>query len=226
MDEAWYCDLTTEQKVIFEYMWAKADCAGVWSVNKRLAEIHLGSKFDWQAFGAACGARLVELDVERWMFRDFLVVNYEKLSRECRAHIPVFKALDRHRIPISDSYCEIPDSYPDSPDSTRQDKTRRKEVQEETISTPTLSEVMDYGTGPNGSVPPDVCEIWWNEHEARPRHASGGYTDKSGCLVFDWRAALRGYGQKWRNNDGQRRHNGAGATRPKNNGVPSTSKEV
>ncbi len=70
--------------------------------------------------------------------------------------------------------------------------------------TPTEIEVIAYGRSPQGSVPEEICRVWWNEHEARPRHVTGGYTDKSGLLVADWRAALRGFALRWRNYESQR----------------------
>lgn len=216
MDEAWYGDLSVTQKVAFEYIWAKADCAGVWSVNKKLAEAHLGEKLDWPALVAACAGRVVELDAERVLLRDFVAVNYANLSAECKAHIPVFKAMEKHRIELVDSYAiairTVPRKDPDK-DKEKDTDSSGKGMQGET-KTPTLEEVIAYGASPNASVPANVCEAWWNEHEQRPRHVSGAYTDKQGTMVFDWKAALRGYASKWRNNDALR-------NQPRGNGKPA-----
>lgn len=199
MEETWYCEMSLAQRCVFEFIWAKADCAGVWSVNKKFAEMCLGEKLDWPAFVAACGSRLVELDTEHWWLADLIPVNCGKLSRECKAHLPIFASIEKHRLRRHlDSYSIAIGTLQEK--ETDKEPTSGKGVLGEN-QTPTLAEVLGYASSPQGNIPADVAEIWWNEHEARPRHSSGGYTDKSELLVLDWKAALRGYSLRWRNNE-------------------------
>ncbi len=69
---------------------------------------------------------------------------------------------------------------------------------------PELSEVLEYAKSPTGNIDPLVAETWYSDHAARPRHATGGFTDKSGLQVWDWKQALRGFSLRWKNNDAQR----------------------
>jgi hypothetical protein len=96
MDEAWYCDMSLEQRALFELIWAKADQAGVWSVNLRLAEHYVGKKLNWQAFLTACGGRVIGMTNGRVRLLGFIETNYGKLSRNCPPHSVVFKALEKH----------------------------------------------------------------------------------------------------------------------------------
>ena len=80
------------------------------------------------------------------------------------------------------------------------------------VPTPSLEDVIAYGSGCSGSAPRDCCEAWWYDHEARPRHGTGGYTDKRGVLVGDWRASLRAFAVRWRAiEERDRQRYGAGA---------------
>lgn len=79
--------------------------------------------------------------------------------------------------------------------------------------TPTLDEVIAYGRD-QGNVPQNVCEIWWNDHEARPLDIEGRYTDKGGCAVENWKAALRGFSLRWRDNEQKFKMKGSTAPKP------------
>jgi hypothetical protein len=109
MDEEWYSALPLEMRAAYELLWAKCDAAGVWTVNHRLAEFHIGKKVDWKSFIQKTEGRIVELDARRYFLREFISTNCGTLSKDCRAHNHVFSAIERNKIP-SELMCS--DSYP------------------------------------------------------------------------------------------------------------------
>lgn len=90
-------------------MWAKADAAGVWTVNHRLAEFHIGKKVNWEDFIKRSLGRIVAMDAGRYLLREFVRINCGRLSRDCRAHNHVFEALERHKLNPDEM---VLDSYP------------------------------------------------------------------------------------------------------------------
>lgn len=89
----------------------------------------------------------------------------------------------------------------------------RKDTLQCVRATPTLAEVVAYGST-QGNATPEICEAWWNDHEARPISPQGNYTDKSGCEVADWRPALRGYAVRWRSREAEQKQRYAHSARP------------
>lgn len=74
-----------------------------------------------------------------------------------------------------------------------------------TVPTPSLEEVIAFGSGLSGDAPPECCEKWFFEHDARPRHPTGGFTDRHGTLVSNWKSSLRGFAVSWRSNEERER---------------------
>lgn len=212
-DDAFYASLPIEMKLAREFIAAKCDNAGVWNANPALAEYQLGVKVDWKDFQARLesAGEIVVLSNGSWLIKWFIQQQYGELNmteKASNAHKAVLKLLREHRIPYP--FPEENEGFMEPPwgSLTRQDPGLGKEGKGCGETTPTLPDVLSFASSPQGNVPPDVAEIWWNEHEARPRHASGDYTDKSGCRVMDWKAALRGFSLKWRSNAAQRSGNG------------------
>lgn len=218
-DDPFYSSLPHEMKLAREYIHAKCDNAGVWPPNFSLAEFQIGAKVDWQNFRERLegAGEILVLRNGSWLIKWFIPQQYGKLNTDpgaSNAHKSVLKKLKDYGLNYDSRLGVVSIGGPMEP--PRQDPgsgqgQEGKGVSGET-ATPTAAEVIAYGSSPNASVPPDICQIWWDEHEARPRHASGGYTDKFGVLVFDWKAALRGFAGKWRQNEQQRRSNGRPVT--------------
>jgi hypothetical protein len=213
-DDPFYSSLPAEMKLAREYITAKCDNAGVWMPNFALADFQIGMKVEWDDFRARLesAGELMLMSNGSWLIKWFIPTQYGELKDSVNLHRSVLLLLKKHGLEQSNdgivmaSRCH--QTHPRVEVQTEVKVTSGKGSGEN--QTPTLEEVTAYGAGPNASVPSHVCEAWWNEHEARPRHASGGYTDKQGALVFDWKAALRGYAGKWRQNDLQRKPAGNG----------------
>src|SRR6478609_9064012 len=103
-DEPWYADLPPVMKCAFEFMWARADNSGVWSVNKRLAEFQIGSRVDWAAFVEKTQGRVLPLSDTEWFLAGFVEMQCGKLSKDSRPHQVVIELLRKRNL-LSDSLC-------------------------------------------------------------------------------------------------------------------------
>ena len=94
----WYLDLPPAMKVAYDYMWAHADCAGIWDVNMKLIEFIVGTKLDWDAFLRKTAGHVLSIATSKYYLPDYIPVIYGKLNLESKAHGKIFDALSRHEI--------------------------------------------------------------------------------------------------------------------------------
>jgi len=140
-DKEWFMRLTPEQKCLWKYINDKCDQAGVWSVNRALAEAQIGARFDWDTVPALFDGRLEVISGSKWWLPDFVRFQYGELSRECRAHKPVFDTLQRHG--LLDRVL-IPYQYPTN-------NLKEKELEEELEK----DKEKELGGGMQGGDKPD-----------------------------------------------------------------------
>lgn len=99
-EKSWFQDLPPHLKCLWYYLCDKADCAGVWDVNWKLASSFIGkavSETDLSYFQG----KLVMIRQGKLLIVGFVAFQYGTPSRECRAHIPIFKAIEKHGIPYT-----------------------------------------------------------------------------------------------------------------------------
>jgi hypothetical protein len=95
-DDPWFQGLSPVNKLFWRYICDRCDCAGVWKVNRSLAEFQIGAEIDWDNLLATFKDRVVALSEEKWLVVKFLKFQYIKLSRNCKPHEKVFDALKEH----------------------------------------------------------------------------------------------------------------------------------
>ena len=190
MDEDWYCNLPLEMRAAFELLWAKADPAGVWPVNHRLAEFHIGKKVNWPDFNAKCGGRVIALDEARYMMRDLVSVNCGKLSRECKAHNHVFAALQKHGIALDESNNPmVSGSYPVATKVAQVQEDEKEENKNKTragekAKPSSESEVVEFCTSQR--IPETDGRAVWEKWQGN------GFTN-GGNKMKDWQATIRSW---------------------------------
>ena len=86
-------------KSLWQYLCDNCDQAGVWDPNYALASVLIGEPVSPSDL-AAFGDRIKTLKSGKIMVVSFIEFQYGKLSTDCRAHIPVFRALEKHRVSI------------------------------------------------------------------------------------------------------------------------------
>ena len=98
-DDAFFMDLTPEQKLFWLYVCDKCDHAGVWKVNRRLASVQIGFEVDLNNALEAFGKRIQPLSDEKWHIVGFIEFQYKgQLNPENKAHKGVLAALEKHGI--------------------------------------------------------------------------------------------------------------------------------
>lgn len=96
--DPWFVSLDTRGKLAWFYLLDNCDAAGVLDLSERLAEFHLGGKFDWGAFIASSEGRIVRLPSGKLYLTKFVAWQYGELSEDCRPHKAVIALLGKHGI--------------------------------------------------------------------------------------------------------------------------------
>lgn len=96
-DDPWFMELPAAHKLLWQYICDKCDNAGVWNVNGRLAEFHLGMVVNWPEAIKTFGGRIVILaDGTKWHLTKFLTFQYPGGLGNSNAHKQVARLLVAH----------------------------------------------------------------------------------------------------------------------------------
>ena len=96
-EDAWFCSLTSDQKLFWIYLLDKCDNAGIWEKNYRVASFFLGFDINDQ-FIAYLDDRIVPINGSKWFIPKFIQFQYGELSESCKPHIPVIKQLEKYNL--------------------------------------------------------------------------------------------------------------------------------
>lgn len=189
--EVWYQELTPILKCAFEYLWANCDNAGVWSVNKALAEFQIGGKVDWLKFLEKCKSEVVELDENRWFLCGFVQMQCGVLSENCRPHLTVISLLRSHGLMKEDSLsidyakttCSL--QYKEKEEDKEQDKEKDTQPKTKNKAKPeSEDEVIEFCK--SQGLTADDGSYMWNKWIAN------GFKN-GGSAVKDWKAQIRSW---------------------------------
>lgn len=98
--DKWFRALRPEWKLAYCYLLDNCDHAGVIEIDEDLANFQIGVAIDWEDFLDTCGDRTARLKSGKIWLTKFIDFQYGELSRECRAHSPVFQSIEKHRLCI------------------------------------------------------------------------------------------------------------------------------
>lgn len=96
-NEPWYRRMTPACKLLWEYIYDKADQAGVWEADFELASYFIGGEVtvkDLEKFGD----RIKSIGKNRYWIESYIPDQYGKLSQSCAAHKPVFKLVEKYKL--------------------------------------------------------------------------------------------------------------------------------
>lgn len=96
--DEWYQDLPLVYKCLYKYLCDNCDNAGVWKLNKRLAEFQIGEKIDWDRVPELFGGRLYVISDGKWWLTKFIPFQYGELKETCKPHKKVIELLKSHEI--------------------------------------------------------------------------------------------------------------------------------
>lgn len=110
-DVSWFMELPPEIKLLWLYLWEKCDVAGVWSVNERLASVHLGVTPDWKLALNLFEGRIQPIQGgKKWHIVEFIrAQNPGGLSRDAKPHKQIIGLVEEHGICLDPSYFMIKD---------------------------------------------------------------------------------------------------------------------
>lgn len=227
-DEEWYCDLSMEHKIAYEYVWARADNAGIWSPNFKLADFQIGKKIDWKSLPEKTKKRIQILPSGMWVLVGFVEIQCGNLSIASRPHLVVIGMLRTHGLLQNDSLSIV---YPESIDAL-QYKYKEKDKEEDS----TGKGSAEGKPNSNGfSVPPCFEAVdgfaatlaQWVEHRKKIGKSPTGtaiqllindLAERPECAVSAMQTAIKsgwqGFSWKWIDRDNSRNGNGKHATMP------------
>lgn len=95
--DPWFQDLPNDMKLLWLYLCDHCDNAGLWHVNKRLAEFYLGTQFDWDSVLNHLGIRVEVITPDRWWIPSFIgfQINAD-LSPACKPHQQIIRLLEKY----------------------------------------------------------------------------------------------------------------------------------
>jgi uncharacterized phage protein (TIGR02220 family) len=84
--DQWFNNLQNKYKLFWVYICDNCNHAGIWKVNKKLVEYHLG-KLDWNLIDMDFKKRIIILNDEKWFIPKFIKFQYPRgLSEKFDAH--------------------------------------------------------------------------------------------------------------------------------------------
>lgn len=173
----WFQDLTPRLKCFWRFLCESVDAAGVWEPNYKLASFQIGepvTEDDLVPFGDRIG----RTESGKVVLVSFIEFQYGRLSEDCKAHIPIFRLLEKHRLSIP--YQKATSSH--------KEKDKETETEKDTEKVEGVQGEGKNGTPPkpaNGKVPQNAYALRlgklfgrrettrWNEKEEKAFKAIG-----------------------------------------------------
>jgi hypothetical protein len=97
--DGWYRKLRPALKCLWQYLCDNCDPAGVIEPDWELVSFQIGEAVGGDDL-AGFGGRVVPFGERKLQILGFIDFQYGQLSKDCKAHIPIFRALEKHRLPI------------------------------------------------------------------------------------------------------------------------------
>jgi len=201
-EDPWFCDLDINGKLLWEYLCDKCDHAGIWKVNMRLAEFHLGFKPDVNGLGG----RAIELRSGKWFLPGFVDFQYGELNPANKVHASVIFILKKEG-----AWKDLKSPLQGAKDKDKdKEKDKDKDKDKGVVGgreRPTLSQVAAYCKERNNNVDP---ERWLAHYE------SNGWRVGRNPMK-DWKAAIRTWEKNsggFGNQNGIKKNNGEARPRP------------
>ena len=119
-EDPWFRRLPIHTKALWCWLLDKCDNAGVIDADLDLASFQIGYQYPMDSL-SSLGERVVKLECGKHFIPKFIEFQYGTLSRDCKAHNPIFQSLSKHGL----------EGYPKGI-NTLQEKETEKEGEKET----------------------------------------------------------------------------------------------
>lgn len=97
-EKSWFFALPTEIKLFWIFISTHCDHAGIWSVNRELAETFTKCELDWEKIAELLSDRIIAISDEYWWLKNHVSDQYGEIDRKTKPHTPVFKSLEKHNL--------------------------------------------------------------------------------------------------------------------------------
>jgi 5-methylcytosine-specific restriction endonuclease McrA len=98
--KTWFQELSLKHKILYQFLCARCDLAGIWDTNYRLASFIIGepiTETDILKINKD-KVRIQKLENGDFYLLDFIEFQYGKLSPACKPHLPIIKRLQQKGI--------------------------------------------------------------------------------------------------------------------------------
>jgi hypothetical protein len=146
-EDPWFRKLKPEMKLLWSWLLDSCDNAGVIDLDIELASFQIGYSYPIDTL-SEFAHRVIKLQCGKFFIPKFIEFQYGNLSRECKAHNPIFSSLEKHGLK----------GYPKGI-HTLQEKEKDKETETETEKEPQKKEKRAKAS----TIPDDE---WMNQLKA------------------------------------------------------------
>lgn len=94
-EDPWFRKLKPEMKLLWSWLLDSCDNAGVIDADIELASFQIGYSYPMDTL-SEFAHRVVKLPCGKFFIPKFIEFQYGNLSRECKAHNPIFISLEKH----------------------------------------------------------------------------------------------------------------------------------
>ena len=94
-EDPWFRRLAPELKLLWHWLLDKCDGAGIIEPDIELASFQIGHEYPPDILSRFDG-RVTELKCGKYFIPKFISYQYGNLSRDCKAHNPIFSSLEKH----------------------------------------------------------------------------------------------------------------------------------
>jgi len=102
--DQWFRNLKPNDKLLWIYILCNCDYAGMWKIDKELAEFSIGGKIDFEQINMG-KIRMIQVSEETYFIPDFIKFQYKELNPYVKLHEGVIKTLKDKNIWDDENEC-------------------------------------------------------------------------------------------------------------------------
>lgn len=183
-DDPWFRRLTPELKNLWQWLLDHCDNAGVIEPDIDLASFQIGYQYPLDTL-SAFGDRVVEINCGKFFIPKFIPFQYGTISRECKAHRPVFQSLEKH----------FPKGYPKGIHTLKEkdkDNSSLSEGSPEGNQPDLCTLEQAKSAAPMCGMTEAEAETWWHARRANGwmKGLNGGGKTKIGPFQSDMKQSI------------------------------------
>lgn len=200
-EDPWFRRLSPEMKLLWQWLLDRCDNAGIIDPDLELASFQIGYQYPLDTL-SGFGERIEMLPCGKWFIPKFIAFQYGMLSKDCKAHRPIFLSLQKHEVK---GYPKGINTLQEKEKETVPETDKEKDQEKEPLDFPespkhnpnrmaTFKQVIEFAESQPMGIPRECSEAFFDRMEAE------GWVTTSGLPLNDWRARFRSWSTNWINN--------------------------